>query len=151
MPNYLPQTSIQSFLLPQRPAPQMPPQMRGLLSDADPAILQAGLAAFRNVQPTPPMRPPESQLSPEVAAQPDLPQDPSMLAGLRGQINSMVRQPIQGLRDQGVMAGYDLYNKMMPPQAFGGQMSMPQTGASPSSERQQELMKMILRVVGGGM
>lgn len=146
--NYLPQTSIQQFLL--QPSQPQTPQMGGLL-DVDSGLMTAGMSAFQPAQQMRPQPTQKTQLLPEVAEQPDLPQDPSMLAQLRSGVDSYIRQPIQGLRDQGVMAGYDMYNKLNPPPAFGGQMQMPETGPTASSERQQELMKNILRVIGGGM
>ncbi len=147
--NYLPQTSIQQFLL-QQPQRQIAPS--GGLLGIDSGLLSAGMSAFKPMQQQMsisdliPKRPAES---PEVAAQPDLPQDQSLLGGLRGGIDQYIRQPLQGLKDQATMAGYDLYNKLVPPPSFGGQMQMPETGPTASSQRQQELMQNILRVIGG--
>ncbi len=147
--NYLPQTSIQQFLLQQ---PQRPMQPSGGLLGVDSGLLSAGTTAFKPMQQQmdiSDVMPKKPELSPEVAAQPDLPKDPTLLSGLRGGIDQYIRQPLAGLQDQAAMAGYDMYNKLVPPPSFGGQMQMPETGPTASSQRQQELMQNILRVIGG--
>ncbi len=137
--------------------------MQGLLG-VDFGLLSAGTNAFKPAQPQIDMRDfvqSKPQLSPEVAALPNLPQDPSMLAGLQGSINSALapvrgmagdlQHQVGGLRDQAVMGAYNLYNQAMPPPPINLPPDM--TGGQPtgSSQRQQDLMKMILNVVGGGM